>query len=666
MAGGRTPQLPRRRSDAGGATTTVTRGGPAGLARWIPGGQVLPEAAWGARHRGILATLWTHLSVIAVWSLVTGVEPVHWLGGITPLVALAVAATLARLPRTLRASLATAGLVGVSGAIVHLTGGLPESHFHFFLVIAIVTLYQSWWPFAVATVMTSLHHFGLGALAPASVYSDPAAHERPLLWSLVHAGFILAVSVAHMVAWRMNEEARRDPLTSLTDRAIFEARLAQLLRAKVPTTVLLVDLDDFKRVNDRHGHAVGDAFLVAVAERLRVATREVDQVARLGGDEFAVLLPDTTAEHATAAADRLTEALARPFAIDGAEIFASASVGVASAEGGTAAELLRDADTAMYAAKRAGKARWTAFEPSFHTEADRRAATLAQLRSAAEDDRFTLRYAPVASLLTGTVVGWSAQVWWQPDGRAPESAADHAQLLVESGLIIEVGRRALASACEHVRDRMTAGGDGDVFVDVPMSLRELQEEDLVAYVETTLRAAGCAPHNLAFTVAEHAVLSDDDTVTANLRSLADLGIWVTLDGFGAGQSSIASLRPEVVGSVRLDRSLTSGLLKGTPRSRVRSLTVGIITVANASGLVVMADATGAPSEFLELRRLGVDLVRLADVDCTRGKSHLAAADTELRLLVQLDDAEPDVITLPELLHQVTPVSLAATPPRDHH
>lgn len=617
---------------------------------------------WTGRHRGIVATLWLHIAGIAAWSAAAGGDTAHWIVGTVGLAVPALVAASSRLPRALRSSLSTAGLVAVSAVLVHLMDGHVEARYHFFLVIAIVTLYQSWWPFAVATAMTTAHHVAVSALPAMRSLDDPTAASSPLAssplwWSLVHAGFVLAVAGAHMVSWRLNEEARRDPLTALTDRALFEARLSQLLRGREQTTVMLVDLDDFKRVNDTHGHAVGDQLLVAVAERLLVATRHADQVARLGGDEFAVLLAGVEIDQAELVAERLTEALSRPFSIEGTEIFVSSSVGVAAASAGGAADLVRDADTAMYVSKRAGKARWTVFRPAFREELVARAETLEQLRTAVAEHRFSLRYVPVASLLTGSVVGWSTElVWDRPGGESvPASAAAPGStpasglqdLLDESGLIIDVGRRARQDACAELMRRRAADVEAsDAFVDLTVSLRELQEPDFATDFAHTLESTGCPPDSVMLSVAEAVVLSDDEVVAAHLQQLARLGVWITLDGFGSGQSSIAGLRPDMVGTVRLDRSLTSDL---SPRRR--SLAVGVVTVANACGLVVMADSVGTSCELDLLRRLGVELVRLREEPTSYGWIEI---DLE-QASVHLDAvARGEVITLPELLQHERP------------
>jgi diguanylate cyclase (GGDEF)-like protein len=265
-----------------------------------------------------------------------------------------------------RASAASLGLMLSSAMLVHLSGGYIEFHFHFFVMVAFIALYQDWIPFLLAVGFVVAHHGALGTLSPESVFNHPAAITHPWRWALVHGLFLLAASAAGLIAWKANEyQALHDPLTRLANRALFVDRLENALarseRYGRSVAVLFLDLDQFKSVNDGLGHAAGDEVLVNAAERLKGCLRRTDTAARVGGDEFAVVLEDfDTEQEAVGVAARVVEALKEPFSLNGREVATGASVGLClvGASGGTADELMRAADAAMYEAKRKGKSRY--------------------------------------------------------------------------------------------------------------------------------------------------------------------------------------------------------------------------------------------------------------------------------------------------------------------
>ena len=624
---------------------------PAGssLAAWLPRGELLPDSAWKARHRGIVTLLWIHLMGIAVFALAGQGSGTHWAaeGGLA--LGLAILAGLPRLPRGVRSGLVTLGLATVSAAIVDLSGGMIEAHFHLFFVIAVIALYQSSLPYLTMLAAVVVHHAVIGALDPASVYNHDAAQSAPLLWGLMHAGIVLVVSCTHMVTWRLNEQNRRDPLTSLADRALFNTKLRQLLSAGAqsgePTTVMLVDLDDFKQVNDTYGHAVGDALLVAVTERLSVATRQADQVARLGGDEFAVLLSGIPREIAESIAERLIQALTRPFLIEGNEVFVSCSVGIASSIGGDPDELLRDADAAMYMSKRSGKAQWTHFRPQLREQMTVRARQLDLLERAVSDGDLSLCYNPLIALLSGAVVGFSAQLMWDHPSRGRLSVSEFLPLLEESGLIVDAGRDACWHACRQLAAwHQETDGAREIFVGLDVVRRQLQEPTFSGDVEAALRDTGCSPHALMLNVTEEVALSDDEAVAANLRCLSELGVWIALDGFGTGRSALESLRLRSLGAVKLDRSLTRDV---SAERREWSLALGVITVVKAADVLVIAKGVENAAELDQLRYLGVDIVQHDDALDAKDASYQVATGYS----AAGDDIQvSEVITLPELLH----------------
>jgi diguanylate cyclase (GGDEF)-like protein len=295
-------------------------------------------------------------------------------------------AAIPRLGRKGRAAATTASLMAASVALVHLRGGVTEAHFIFFVMSGVVSLYQDWVPYGIALVVVIVHHGVFGMMYPHAVYSHDA-QGNPWVWAGIHAAFVLAVSIAHLAAWRLNEDqVLSDPLTGLANRTLLEEITHRLLARGGAVSLLFIDLDDFKDINDSLGHAAGDEMLLVLAERLHGCVRHGDVVARIGGDEFAVVVngaPDV----ARAVGERALVALSVPVPLADGTVTVHASVGVAgSTDSGdrTAGALLRNADLAMYLAKAQGKNRLVVYADGM-AEAARRRAGLAQDLAVAPD-----------------------------------------------------------------------------------------------------------------------------------------------------------------------------------------------------------------------------------------------------------------------------------------
>ena len=344
----------------GAPTVARIRETLASIRRSLPRGRLLSDALWSRRHRAIVTLLWLHVVGLTVYALVLGYVPSH---AVTESVLVALPTLLAsyeRLGRGLRSCAAAFGLVTASAVLVHLSGGYIEAHFHFFVVLGILALYQDWAPFLIAIAYVVAHHAILGIISPEAVFNHPAARDNPLLWALIHGTFVLAASGVSLATWRMVErQSLHDPLTDLPNRALFGDRLAHAMarasRSGAAVTVLIIDLDDFKAVNDRLGHAAGDDLLKTVALRLRTCLRAADTAGRLGGDEFAVLIEDVPSPDDVAAlVDRIGVALQQPAVIRGELVAIAASIGRSTAYGlnRDTNDLLVKADQAMYDAKR--------------------------------------------------------------------------------------------------------------------------------------------------------------------------------------------------------------------------------------------------------------------------------------------------------------------------
>ena len=252
------------------------------------------------------------------------------------------------------------GLVVASAVLVHLSGGMIEMHFHFFVMVCLLILYQDWLPFLLSVGFVVVHHTVRGTIAPRAVYNHPTAIAHPMRWALVHGLFVLGLAASSVVAWRINEDqALRDTLTSLPNRRLLRDRLEHALtraeRSGTTLALVFIDLDHFKQVNDTHGHAAGDELLQGVAASIRGAVRGSDTAARVGGDEFVVLLENVDTAGVELVAARLVDSIGAPIALRESAVAVGASVGVAlSRLGVTADDLYREADAAMYRSKSAG------------------------------------------------------------------------------------------------------------------------------------------------------------------------------------------------------------------------------------------------------------------------------------------------------------------------
>lgn len=367
----------RRRDIAAGLQTAVSELVALfdAMRRALPAGDLLPDDVWQQRHRVIVAVLWLHVPALVLFGVVMGQDVVHSASEVALIAACAVLASWERPGRTMRASVATLGLITSSAVLVHFSGGYVEAHFHFFVVLGVITLYQSWVPFLLALSYVVIHHGVLGAIVPNAVFNHPDAWLNPWKWAFIHAGFILAASAAYLAAWRLNEyQALHDALTRLPNRALFRDRIEQATaraeRRRDPVAVMVLDLDDFKLVNDTLGHGAGDELLIGIAQRLRAAVRSADTVARMGGDEFALVIDGASNEAVIrAVAKRVLGTFNEPFIVHGTQIRSTASLGVVvtGEKRHTVEELVRRADVAMYQAKAAGKGRVAFFEDTAAT-----------------------------------------------------------------------------------------------------------------------------------------------------------------------------------------------------------------------------------------------------------------------------------------------------------
>jgi diguanylate cyclase (GGDEF)-like protein len=416
----------------------------------------------------------------------------------------------------------------------------------------------------------------------------------------------LLTGIRHQQA-ELEHLAMHDPLTGLANRSRFGVALAERLDAHRPAGVLLIDVDDFKTVNDTMGHGVGDRLLFEVSQRLRQHSAVTGLPARLGGDEFAVLLDVDDPAYAEEAADRILASLAVPFRVGEHQLLAHASVGVALAgPGDSADEVLRNADIAMYAAKASGKASWTRFEPRMRNDVVNHARLGSELHNALIRNELVLLYQPVFDLTTGRISGAEALVRWKHPARGFVPPADFIPVAERSGLIVPLGAWVLRTACEQLAAwRATHGEHAIPAINVNVAARQLRDAGFVDEVARALSETGLVPADLVLEVTESSVV-DGRQVRDTLRALHELGIRLALDDFGTGQSSLSLLRAFPVDVLKLDKSFVDGICDGEDRGRL-AVAAAVAQLAEYLQLSAVAEGIETEEQMHRLREMGYRL-----------------------------------------------------------
>jgi len=372
----------------------------------------------------------------------------------------------------------------------------------------------------------------------------------------------------------------------------------------------VIDIDNFKLVNDSLGHGAGDELLMQIAPRLRATLRPNDVIARLGGDEFVILVEEVTGERAAKrVAERIVAAFEAPFQLRGAEHFAKASLGIALARGDnrTPAGLLRDADAALYQAKRKGRARFELFDRAMRARTIERLSLENDLRRALEREQLHLVYQPIVSLLDGSLVSVEALLRWEHHERGAISPADFIPVAEESGMIEPIGRWVLQTACiqaAHWRSEYSdAAGMG---MSVNLSVRQFMQRDLDAAVQGALAAAGLDPASLCLEITESVLVDEPHWASEKIRRVARLGVRFVLDDFGTGYSSLAYLSGLPIDGLKVDRSFVHAL---ADNARSTAITTGIVRMAQALAIEVIAEGVETERQLAALRRLGCELAQ---------------------------------------------------------
>jgi diguanylate cyclase (GGDEF)-like protein/PAS domain S-box-containing protein len=428
-------------------------------------------------------------------------------------------------------------------------------------------------------------------------------------------GFIRDITERKHLQDELHAMAFSDALTGLANRAFFCDRLDDALALRGPAAgalvVLFLDVDDFKTINDSLGHAAGDRLLSIASERLLSCVRPGDLVARIAGDEFALLLPDVESlAHAVAIADRIGHALREPLILEGRKTAISASIGMASSTAERtvgADDMLREADAAMYHAKRSGKNMSVVFDPSMHATALARLELQADLALALDRDEFYLNYQPYFDLATGQLAGFEALIRWNHPCRGLISPVEFIPLAEESGLIHPIGDWVVREACRQAQcwpepvaaERLPS-------VNVNVSALQIQEPGLVGKVASALLASGLEAGRLVLEITEGVLMRHVEQTVVVLLELRRLGVRIAIDDFGTGYSSLSYLQDLPIDMIKIDKSFIDRL--GLDRDE-SSMAKVIISIGQTLQLEVVAEGVERHEQVDSLRALGCDRVQ---------------------------------------------------------
>ena len=447
---------------------------------------------------------------------------------------------------------------------------------------------------------------------------DSWLHAEILATNLLHdktvKGVVLNtrdVSERRRLEEQLTHQAFHDPLTGLANRALFRDRVSHALalaqRRGSPVTVLFLDLDDFKTVNDSLGHAEGDRLLIAAAERFLACARAADTVARLGGDEFAILIEGADAQEGLP--DRLAAAMSHPFSLSGNQVRVTASIGVASASPDDRADdLLRNADMAMYAAKRRGKGRAEKYESRMYADIRERLDLETALRAAIERHELTLFYQPIVSLQSGGIYGLEALLRWEHPQFGRLLPQHFIPLAEETGLIVQLGSWVLGEACRQLQVWRAAHPQLPLAVSINISGRQLQGSGLEAALRQTLTSSGVEPASVVLEITESVLMQQTDAILERLQQLKALGVRLAIDDFGTGYSSLSYLQRFPIDILKIAKPFVEEVGQGADRSALARAIVGL---GDTLKLQTIAEGIERAEQRAALIELG----------CTLGQGH---------------------------------------------
>jgi diguanylate cyclase (GGDEF)-like protein len=408
---------------------------------------------------------------------------------------------------------------------------------------------------------------------------------------------------------RLRHEATHDTLTGLPNRAFFQERLAQTLEIARTRTdrkyaALFVDLDEFKSINDSLGHIAGDALLMAIADRMRATVTSDDFIARIGGDEFAIILAHRhDIAHVEDTVESIQDALVAPIAIEGRAVYNTASIGIAVLDPNeTRLEaILRNADTAMYHAKALGRGRHAFFDEHMHHEAARRLALTSDLREAIEEEQFGVDYQPIVRLDDGRIVGFEALVRWRNPLKGEVLPGEFIPLAEDVGLVVPIGRYVFVDACRRLAEWRRRAPALDLRMHVNLSVQEILEPDLDAFVARNLRRFGLSSDDVVLEITETAVIRSNTFSLGSLARLRATGVHLCIDDFGTGYSSLRYLHQLPFDAMKIDRSFVEsadGSLGSSPIVRM------LVQLSQSYGIDIVAEGVETQRQADEL--MGLD------------------------------------------------------------
>ena len=420
------------------------------------------------------------------------------------------------------------------------------------------------------------------------------------------------ISAKKLIEDRLQYEATHDALTNLPNRAFFMARLEQALNkaTKNPNyqvSVLFIDLDRFKVVNDSLGHFIGDQLLIGIAERLSECLRPDDIVARLGGDEFTILVEgEYEIKEVVGIAERLQEKFTMPFDLNGNEIYSSASIGILhrSEKHLAPEDMMRDADTAMYQAKRGGKARHEVFDQNMHEVVKATLQLETDLRRALDRDELCVHYQPIYSLITDKIEGFEALARWDHKELGLLSPDKFICLAEEIGLIDTLGDQILRRACSQMQFvNKNLIDESRLFVSVNLSCRQFAQNDLVKRIKLILEETGFPPHLLKLEITESVFFEHKGKAVEMLHQLRDLGIEINIDDFGTGYSNLSYLMQLPISTLKIDKSFIAPIRENGENIEIVEI---IVMMARNLGMKIIAEGIETEVQLNQLKKLNCE------------------------------------------------------------
>jgi diguanylate cyclase (GGDEF)-like protein len=475
--------------------------------------------------------------------------------------------------------------------------------------IGVARHYPSQWSERDALVLTLHDRDGLmiGYMSPDAPIGGEIPSAQTLRAMQVFVNLMgLALANARSQS-RLQYEATHDSLTGLPNRTVFSLELARALEAVQhgdvdSRAVLYLDLDEFKSINDTLGHLAGDEVLKEAAARLRSVIDDRYIVARMAGDEFAVLLSDTGPDRIAEVLDIVHRTLRLPYQIAGREIAMTASIGVAPIDSQytSIAEVMRDADTAMYHAKSEGRNRSALFDAGMHEKALRRLSLRMHLRSAIEQNQFVVLYQPIVTLADGNICGVEALLRWHHPEQGYLAPAAFLPLAEEMGLMVPVGRFVLTSACKQLREWQTQQPDRDLQMNVNLSVQEVLQPDLPGFIADLLQEYEIKPGQLTLEITETSILQSEQRASGVLGQLKAAGVQLCIDDFGTGYSSLRYIKSLPVDGFKIDQTF----IVDTYDEKSRQIIELLVRLGDACNFRVTAEGIETQLQAERLLALG--------------------------------------------------------------